>query len=57
MADVRTTDDVHDLVNGLTLLGTGGGGRPEQGLESLLPHVQAGRSVAWVSPDTIPDDA
>ena len=57
MADVRTVDDVHDLVNGLTLLGTGGGGRPEQGLESLLPHVQAGRSVAWVSPDAIPDDA
>jgi DUF917 family protein len=57
MGEVRTVDDVHALVDGLTLLGTGGGGRPEQGLESLLPHVQAGRSVAWVSPDEIPDDA
>lgn len=57
MGDVRTVDDVHDLVNGLTLLGTGGGGRPEQGLASLLPHVQAGRPVAWVSPDATADDA
>jgi DUF917 family protein len=57
MAEVRTIDDVHALVDGLTLLGTGGGGRPEQGLQSLLPHVEAGRSVAWVSPDAIPDDA
>ena len=57
MGEVRTVEDVHALVDGLTLLGTGGGGRPEQGLESLLPHVQAGRSVAWVAPDVIPDDA
>jgi uncharacterized protein len=57
MGEVRTTDDVHDLVHGLTLLGTGGGGRPEQGLQCLLPHVQAGRAVSWVAPDAIPDDA
>jgi len=57
MAEVRTVEDVHDLVHGLTLLGTGGGGRPEQGLESLLPHVQAGGAVSWADPNTIPDDA
>jgi uncharacterized protein len=57
MTEVRTVDDVHDLVHGLTLLGTGGGGRPEQGLECLLPHVQAGRPVSWVAPEAIPDDA
>ena len=57
MGEVRTVEDVHALIDGLTLLGTGGGGRPEQGLESLLPHVQAGRSVAWVSPEAIPDDS
>ena len=57
MGEVCTVEDVHALIDGLTLLGTGGGGRPEQGLESLLPHVQAGRSIAWVSPDAIPDDA
>jgi len=57
MAEVRTVEDVHDLVHGLTLLGTGGGGRPEQGLESLLPHVQAGGAVSWADPNAIPDDA
>jgi hypothetical protein len=57
MGDVRTADDVHDLVHGLTLLGTGGGGRPEQGLQCLLPHVAAGRPISWVAVDTIPDDA
>lgn len=57
MGDIRTADDVHDLVHGLTLLGTGGGGRPEQGLECLLPHVEAGRTVSWIAPDAIPDDA
>lgn len=57
MGEVRTVDDVHDLVHGLTLLGTGGGGRPEQGLECLLPHVQAGRPLSWIAPAAIPDDA
>ncbi|HZP36699.1 MAG TPA: DUF917 domain-containing protein [Methylomirabilota bacterium] len=57
MGEVRTPDDVHDLVHGLTLLGTGGGGRPEQGLACLLPHVEAGHAVRWVAPDAIPDDA
>jgi len=57
MAEVRTVEDVHDLVHGLTLLGTGGGGRPEQGLESLLPHVQAGGAVSWAGPNAITDDA
>lgn len=57
MEELRTAEDVHDLVDGLTLLGTGGGGRPEQGLECLLPHVQGGRTVRWVAPGAIPDDA
>ena len=57
MGEIRTPEDVNDLVHGLTLLGTGGGGRPEQGLESLLPHVTEGRAVSWVSPETIADDA
>ena len=57
MREVRTVEDVHDRVHGLTLLGTGGGGRPAQGLECLLPHVEAGRAVSWVAPEAIPDDA
>jgi DUF917 family protein len=57
MGEVKSEVDVQDLIRGLTLLGTGGGGRPEQGLEVLLPHVQAGRTVSWVAPESIPDDA
>jgi hypothetical protein len=36
MGEVRTAEDVQDLGPGPTRLGTGGGGRPEQGRESLL---------------------
>ncbi len=57
MGELRTRADLDDLIRGLTLLGTGGGGRPEQGLEALLPHVEAGRPVAWSPVDAIPDDA
>lgn len=57
MGELRTRRDAEDLIRGLTLLGTGGGGRPEQGLEALLPHVEAGRTVRWTPPAEIPDDA
>jgi len=56
MGELQTREDVHDLIAGLTLLGTGGGGRPEQGLDALLPHVEAGRPVAWVPAESLPDD-
>ncbi|MBI4589149.1 MAG: DUF917 domain-containing protein [Candidatus Rokubacteria bacterium] len=54
---LKTHEDVHDLIRGLTLLGTGGGGRPDVGLEVLLPHVEAGRSVSWTPPEILPDDS
>lgn len=44
---VRSTQDVEDLVRGLTLMGTGGGGRPEVGRRLLTRHVEAGRAVGW----------
>ena len=56
MGELKTREDVQDLIAGLTLLGTGGGGRPEQGLEALLPHVEAGRRVAWAPVESVPDD-
>ncbi len=56
MEAVRTRDDVEDLIRGLALLGTGGGGRPEQGRDALLPHVEAGRAIRWVPVDAIADD-
>jgi DUF917 family protein len=54
---LKTREDAEDLIRGLTLLGTGGGGRPEVGLGMLLPHVEAGQTVGWTASDTIADDA
>ncbi|MBI4561574.1 MAG: DUF917 domain-containing protein [Candidatus Rokubacteria bacterium] len=52
-----TVQDVKDLIRGLTLLGTGGGGRPDVGLDALLPHVEAGRPISWIPPEALADDA
>ncbi len=56
-AELVNEEDVHDFIRGLTLLGTGGGGRPDVGLDYLLPHVRDGRRIAWVEPAAIADDA
>lgn len=54
---VTTVQDAEDLLRGLTLLGTGGGGRPEMGRKYLISHVQAGRTISWVDPSDVADDA
>jgi DUF917 family protein len=57
MGALRTREDVQDLICGLTLLGTGGGGRPDVGLELLLPHVEGGRPLTWRPAASVDDDA
>ena len=54
---LSTVEHVQDLIRGLTLLGTGGGGRPEAGLQALLPHVRAGRAIRWTAFDAVAPDA
>jgi DUF917 family protein len=54
---MRTRQEVEDLIRGLTLLGTGGGGRPDRGRAYLLPHVESGVGVGWVDVADIADDA
>jgi hypothetical protein len=54
---IRTIEDVEDLVRGLTLMGTGGGGRPDMGMDYLLPHIQEGRTITLTPPGAIPDEA
>ncbi len=54
---IQTITEAEDLLRGLTLLGTGGGGRPDKGREYLLSHVAAGGGIAWVDPVDIPEDA
>lgn len=54
---IRTEQQVDDLVRGLTLLGTGGGGHPHVGREYLLDHVRAGTPLRWLDLSDVPDDA
>jgi len=54
---IKTEEDVRDLIRGLTLMGTGGGGRPDMGMDYLLPHIQEGKTIELSPPDVIPDDA
>lgn len=54
---IGTAVEAEDLLRGLTLLGTGGGGRPDKGREYLLPHVTEGPGIAWVDLAEVPDDA
>jgi hypothetical protein len=36
---LKTMEDAKDLIRGLTLMGTGGG-RPDMGMDYLLPHIR-----------------
>ncbi|MBI5300863.1 MAG: DUF917 domain-containing protein [Chloroflexi bacterium] len=45
-----------DLIRGLTLLGTGGGGRPEAGRESLQRILDRGRPIEWIDARELPDE-
>jgi len=53
---ITTFQQIDDLIRGLTLMGTGGGGRPAMGRSLLKKHIEAGETLALVHPSTIPDD-
>lgn len=54
---ISTVEETEDLVRGLTVLGTGGGGTREEARDYLLPHIHAGIPVGWVDLEDIPDEA
>ena len=54
---IRTEQEVEDLLRGLVLLGTGGGGHPKVGRQYLLTHIQAGQEIRWKDLSNVPDDA
>ncbi len=54
---ISTRTDAQDLIRGLTFMGTGGGGRPDSGLEMLLGHIEKGEALGWTDVDELPDDA
>lgn len=52
-----TNERAEDLIRGLSLLATGGGGHPAKGRAHLRPHIEAGESIDWISVDDLPGDA
>lgn len=53
----KTRQDVIDFVTGCTFFGTGGGGDPQHGIESLFKELNEGRTPGFVDAEDIPDDA
>ncbi|AHF80978.1 DUF917 domain-containing protein [Thermococcus paralvinellae] len=53
---VLTEQDLKDLIEGCTVLGTGGGGEPKEGWELIERELKAGREFKLVSLEEIPDN-
>ena len=53
---LETKQEIEDFVRGCTFYGTGGGGLPENGIESLVNEMDGGRQIGWVDVDDIPDN-
>jgi len=53
---IQTVEDIKDLIRGLTLMGTGGGGAPDMGMKYLFPHIQEGKVITLTPLEAIPDD-
>ncbi|MCG4585171.1 DUF917 domain-containing protein, partial [Anaerosalibacter bizertensis] len=53
---VLSKQDLHDILVGCTVLGTGGGGELDQGLKMIDEDVEKGYEFKLVSLDEVPDD-
>ncbi len=51
---IANEEEAEDLICGLALLGTGGGGRPEAGREILLRRLSEGHRPGWTDIDELP---
>lgn len=54
---LKTKRDIIDFVNGCAFWGTGGGGLPKNGVESLMSELNKGNEITWVDVNDIHDDA
>ena len=52
-----TRQGIHDLLEGLAILGTGGGGSPQWGRRILENDLERGRQPILVDPGDVPDGA
>ena len=53
---LKTRTDCEDFVRGCTIMGIGGGGKPEVGLKYLLEGLDEGLVLEWIDVDDIADD-
>jgi DUF917 family protein len=54
MYELRSLEDIEDLVFGTTVMGTGGGGDPEEGLRLLMDAINKNMTFKILSVDEIP---
>ena len=53
---LRSIEEINDFVRGVTLLGTGGGGRAIDGFEHLKSCLEENIEIKWTDVDEFPDD-
>ena len=53
---LKNRQEIEDFVRGCTFYGTGGGGLPENGLDSLMSELEKGKKVGWIDINDILDD-
>lgn len=56
MIEIKTLDRVESLVLGLTILGTGGGGDPKEGLKMLKNVIETGHAIKLIHLNELPKD-
>lgn len=54
---LKNKEDIVDFVRGCTFFGTGGGGNPSNGIDSLLSELEKGKEIGWIDVEDVPDDA
>lgn len=52
---LKTRQDCEDFVRGCTIMGIGGGGKPDVGLRVLLEALEEGLNLEWVDLESIAD--
>lgn len=53
---LKTKQDIEDFVRGCTFFGTGGGGSPKDGIETLTASLEKGHKLTLMNFDEIKDD-
>lgn len=54
---LRTLQECEDFVRGCTVMGTGGGGAPERGMQLLSTALERGKELAWIDVEDVSDES